>query len=410
MLRINPFLALRPQPNRAVRVASVPYDVIDTAEARELAEGNDISFLHVIRSEIDLSESTNPYDDAVYERARANLAKFVDNGVLVRESAPVMYLYRQVMDHKSQVGLVCCCHIDDYSNDVIRKHERTRPDKEDDRTRHVLTLNANAEPVFLTYRTQSPIDELMKKDMNERPLFHFNASDGVTHTVWTVADPAKYVEAFKAVEVAYIADGHHRSASAARAGAELREANPNHTGNEEYNWFLTVLFPDDQLSILAYNRVVKDLNRLSPDAFLAKLESIGTLKRNSGQSAPTEPGSVCVFVNDAWHTLTFDPMSIDRNDPIESLDVSLLQTRLLEPVLAIGDPRTDQRIDFVGGIRGAEALESRVKSDKAAAAFSMYPTSIDQLLAVADAGMVMPPKSTWFEPKLRSGLFVHTLD
>lgn len=409
-LRTRPFAAIRPRPEKAAQVACVPYDVIDTAEARILAEGLPQSFLHVVRSEIDLPEATNLYDDAVYAKARENLAAFLANGTLLREDQPAMFIYRQVMNHREQFGVVCCCHIDDYMSDIIKKHEKTRPDKEDDRTRHVLTLNANAEPVFLTYHEQPTINQLVSNDTNERPLFHFNAPDGVTHTVWRVADPQQYVDAFAAVEAAYIADGHHRSASAARAGAERRAANSHHTGDEEYNWFLTVLFPHTQLQILPYNRVIKDLNGKSSAQVFDALASIGELKRNSGQSQPTHAGSVCVFLDNAWHTLTFPASSINHDDPINSLDVSLLQSRVLEPVLSIGDPRTDKRIDFVGGIRGTEELEKRVNSGKAAIAFSMYPTSIEQLLAVSDAGMVMPPKSTWFEPKLRSGLLVHSLD
>ncbi len=410
MLRVRPFAALHPSANKAPRIASVPYDVIDTSEARELAEGNPISFLHVIRSEIDLPEETNPYDDAVYTRAKSTLDEWIENGTLIREEKPVMYLYRQVMDHKSQVGLVCCCHIDDYANDVIRKHEKTRQDKEDDRTRHVLEMNANAEPVFLTYRAHDAVTAQMKEDIGGRPLYHFNAPDGVTHTVWRVENPETYREAFKQIEAAYIADGHHRSASAARAGAERRKANPGHTGEEEYNWFMAVLFPHDELNILPYNRVVKDLNGLAPQEFLDKLESLGTLKREVSRKEPGETGSVCIYLDGKWHAFSFDPDSIDRKDPINSLDVALLQDRVLAPLLGVGDPRTDKRIDFVGGIRGTGELEERVNAGRAAIAFSMYPTTIEQLLAVSDAGLVMPPKSTWFEPKLRSGLFVHTLD
>ncbi len=409
-LRTRPFAAIHPKPEKAAHVASVPYDVIDAAEARELAAGNPFSYLHVIRSEIDLPESTNPYDDAVYEKAHENLQEFLKNGTLVREDEPAMYIYRQVMDHREQYGVVCCCHIDDYLNGVIKKHEKTRQDKEDDRTRHVLTLNANAEPVFLTYHERPEINELVRRDTNERPMFHFNAPDGVTHTVWRVENAHSYVEAFAGVSAAYIADGHHRSASAARAGAERRAANPQHTGDEEYNWFLTVLFPHTQLHILPYNRVVKDLNGHSPEAIMDALSSIGALARDSGETDPQHPGTVCFYLDGAWHTFSFPTSAIDPTDPFNSLDVSLLQSRVLEPLLGVGDPRTDKRIDFVGGIRGTQALQRHVESGRAAIAFSMYPTSIEQLLAVSDSGLVMPPKSTWFEPKLRSGLLVHSLD
>jgi uncharacterized protein (DUF1015 family) len=410
MLRIHPFRAVLPRASKAAQIASVPYDVIDTAEARKLAEGKPLSFLHVVRSEIDLPETTNPYDSAVYEKARENLHRFLQDGVLHQDETPGMFLYRQVMNHRSQIGLVCCCHVDDYLNDVIRKHEKTRPDKEDDRTRHALTLNAHAEPVLLTYRAQESINDLMDGDSAGRPLFHFNAEDGVTHTVWRVNNPEAYASAFKSVACAYIADGHHRSASAARAGVERRKDNPHHTGEEEYNWFMTVLFPQDQLNILPYNRVVRDLHGMKEVDFLDKIAHEGRLQRASGMKEPKEAGTVCIYLRGDWHSLTFEPSSIDRNDPINSLDVALLQNRVLDPILAIKDPRTDKRIDFVGGIRGTEELERRVESGAAAVAFSLYPTTIEQLIAVSDAGLVMPPKSTWFEPKLRSGLFVHMLD
>jgi uncharacterized protein (DUF1015 family) len=409
-MRINSFSAVHPAPSRAAQVACVPYDVINTAEARELARGLPYSFLHVIRSEIDLPENVDHYDDRVYAKARENLQRFLREGLLIRDSQPSVFLYRQVMNHRAQVGLVCCCHVDDYVSDVIRKHEKTRKDKEDDRTRHVLELNAHAEPVFLAYRDAPAITDLMEADMNDRPLFHFVARDGVTHTIWPARIAQAYVEAFaRDVPVAYIADGHHRSASAARAGIERRNANPNHRGDEEYNWFLAVLFPASQLTILPYNRVVKDLIGMTPVAFLDALKKIGTLTA-TGAPAPQKPGRVCVYLDRRWHLLEFDPKSINRDDPIASLDVSLLEERVLRPLLGIQDVRTDTRIDFVGGIRGTAELEKRVNSGEMAVAFSMYPTTMDQLMAVSDAGVIMPPKSTWFEPKLRSGLLVHMMD
>ncbi len=408
-MRIKAFPAVHPLPGRAAQVASVPYDVINADEARELAAGLPQSFLHVIRAEIDLPADVDHYDDRVYAAARANLDRFLADGTLVRDERPGLFLYRQVMNHRAQVGLVCCCHIDDYVNDVIKKHEKTRKDKEDDRTRHVLELNAHAEPVFLAYRDAAEIDRLAGADMNDRPLFHFIAKDGVTHTVWTVEDPTPYVEAFANVSCAYIADGHHRSASAARAGVERRAANPHHTGDEEYNWFLSVLFPASQLNILAYNRLVKDLNGRTASEFLQLLNGAGTVA-STGNANPSGAGKVCVFVAGHWHELVFDPKSINRNDAIASLDVSLLEDRVLRPLLGIHDVRTDKRIDFVGGIRGTAELERRVNSGEMAVAFSMYPTSMEQLMAVSDAGAIMPPKSTWFEPKLRSGLLVHMMD
>lgn len=415
MLRIQPFFALRPPAELAADVASVPYDVIDTTEARLLAEDRPRSFLHIVRSEIDLPESTDPYDDAVYTQAKRNLDAFVSTGILIRDSQRRFYLYRQIMGSHAQVGLVCCVHIDDYMNDVIKKHEKTRKDKEDDRTRHVLTLNANAEPVFLTYHDQPAVTRLVDRDTATKPLFDFTTADGVQHTVWEASDTNAYLAAFRDVDVAYIADGHHRSASAARAGAERRAANPNHTGNEEYNWFLAVLFPASGLQIMAYNRLVKDLNGQTPEQVLTRMEEVGILTRCNGEHTPTQPGAVCFYLDGEWHGLVFDPDTIDSNDPIARLDVSLLQSRVLEPILGIGDVRTDKRIDFIGGIRGHAELANRVdainrKGGGPAIAFSMFPTTIEQLIAVSDAGMIMPPKSTWFEPKLRSGLFVHELD
>jgi uncharacterized protein (DUF1015 family) len=390
-------------------VASLPYDVVSTTEARAIAEGNPDSFLHVVRSEIDLPESTDPHDAAVYERARVNLQRMLDDGVLMHDRSPQMYWYRQVLDHRSQVGLVCCCHVDDYESDVIRKHEKTRPDKEDDRTQHLLTVNAHTGPVFLTYRDDERVEKIMSDDLNERPLYHFNAPDGVTHSAWFAKHPVELAACFETMPAVYVADGHHRTASAARAAAERRAANPNHTGDEAYNWFLSVLFPASTLSILPYNRVVRDLNGRSAGETLDALAAVGKLTPTD-QAEPDRPAAFCVYVDGRWHELQIDPDSIDRNDPIRSLDVDLLQSRVLEPVFGIGDPRTDQRIDFVGGIRGTEELERRVDSGDAAAAFSLSATTIDQLLTVADSGLIMPPKSTWFEPKLRSGLFVHSLE
>ena len=409
MLRVKPFRAIRPPAPIASRVASVPYDVCSTAEARTLADGNPDSFLHIIRPEIDLPDGTSPYDDSVYETARANLDAFLSRGTLVQDRDPGIFLYRQVMDGMSQIGVVGCCHIDDYRNNVIRKHEHTRPDKEDDRTRHVLTLNANTGPVFLTYRDNASIDELVTRDTNDRPLIHFDAPDGVTHSVWQVRDPQAYAEAFKSVDYGYVADGHHRSASAARAGAERRAAMRNATGDQEHDWFLCVLFPATQLRILAYNRLVKDLGAMTPESFLDALRAIGTLKPTDNP-VPAQRGQFGIYVDGGWHMLELDPSSIDHDDPIRSLDVALLQERILTPMLGIGDPRTDPRIDFVGGIRGPGELKSRVDRGDAAVAISMHPTSIEELINVSDANTVMPPKSTWFEPKLRSGLFIHSLD
>jgi uncharacterized protein (DUF1015 family) len=313
------------------------------------------------------------------------------------------------MDGREQVGVVGCVHVDDYERDLIRKHEKTRPDKEDDRTRHVLALNANAEPVFLTYRQRPEIDALVARETAAPPLYDFTAPDGVRHTVWQVAASAGLARAFEPIPHSYVADGHHRSASAWRAGKELRGKNSRHQGDEEYNWFLAVLFPSEQLRILPYNRVVRDLNGLEAETVLERLRGVGRVQPASSPD-PDRPGVFGVYLGGRWYRLELDPASIDRSDPIASLDVALLQDRVLGPILGIGDPRTDKRIDFVGGIRGPAELARRVDSGEMAVAFALYPTSLEQLMAVSDAGQVMPPKSTWFEPKLRSGLFVHELE
>lgn len=411
MIRIRPFRALRPAPGLEAKIASVPYDVVNSEEAAALAEGNEYSFLHIVKPEIDLPEGTDLYDDAVYAKAKENFDAFQSKGWLIRESQPQIYLYRQIMGDRSQISIVASSYVEDYNNDRIKKHEHTRKAKEDDRTRHVLTLMANAGPVFLTMRDTAALNDLIAADSEGEPLYDFTATDGVQHTVWQVSHADAYIQAFKEVRCTYVADGHHRSASAARAGRELREKNPNHTGEEEYNWFLTAIFPADQLKILAYNRVVKDLNGKSVDEVLAALGQIGTVEELAPDAdpRPTAPATVCFYLHGAWRKLTFPPDSIDANDPVASLDVSLLQDRVLAPVFGIGDPRTDARIDFVGGIRGTSELSRRVDAGEGIA-FSMYPTTVDQLMAIADAGLIMPPKSTWFEPKLRSGLLVHTLD
>jgi uncharacterized protein (DUF1015 family) len=408
-MRLHPFRALRPRPEVADQVAAVPYDVVDRTEAAELARGNPRSFLHVGRSDIDLPEDVDPYDPRCYLRAREALDQFLLDGTLLRDEEPALYLYRQIMDGREQVGVVGCVHVDDYERDLIRKHEKTRPDKEDDRTRHVLALNANAEPVFLTYRTRSEIDALVARTLASEPLYDFTAPDGVRHTVWRVIDAGALARAFDPVPHAYVADGHHRSASAWRAGKELRARNARHRGDEEYNWFLAVLFPSEQLRILPYNRVVRDLNGLTPAEVLERLGEVGRVS-DAKHPEPDRAGVFGVYLGGRWYRVELDPAGIDRRDPIASLDVALLQDRVLGPILGISDPRTDKRIDFVGGIRGAAELARRVDSGDMAIAFALYPTSLEQLMAVSDAGLVMPPKSTWFEPKLRSGLFVHELE
>jgi uncharacterized protein (DUF1015 family) len=410
-MRTKPFHALTPDPDHVADVASVPYDVVNTVEARALAEGKPDSFLHVLRAEIDFPDGTDPYSDAVYDKARENFDRLQADHRLIRETQPCLYLYRQTWGDHTQTGIALTCHVDDYANDIIRKHEKTRPVKENDRTRLNDTLSANPGPVFLTYKDNAAIDTLVSGFIaRNEPRFHFTDEAGVTHTVWRVSGDAAtkpFTAAFDEVPLAYVADGHHRSASAHRVGTERRNANANHTGDENYNWFLNVLFPASQLKILPYNRVVKDLNGLDKETFLNRIgESFGVSESSS--KSPETDHAVTMYLDGQWFQLTWPEP--DTDSPIEKLDIAVLQSRLLTPILGIGDPRTDERIDFVGGIRGPEALEQRVDSGDWAVAFSMSPVTIDQLTNIADAGEIMPPKSTWFEPKLRSGLFVYTLD
>lgn len=407
MAEIRPFPSGRPAPENAARVASVPYDVVDTEEARELAKGNPMSFLHVCRPEIDLAEGTDLYSDVVYEKGSRNLDRFYSEGVLREDPVPRLFVYRQTWRGRKQDGLVATCSVDDYDADVIKKHEKTRADKENDRVRHVLTQSAHAEPVFLTYRAVGAIDAKVGRIAAGKPEFDFVAPDGVGHTLWIVPDAenAFFVEAFRKVPLLYVADGHHRCASASRARAALREKDPKLPPDHPVNWFTATIFPDQELRILPYNRVVKDLRGMPAVALLRAIGERFHVATGEGPE-PEKKGEVRMYLEGAWYSLT-PKEAVDPSDPIGSLDVSVLQDRILAPVLGIGDPRTDKRIDFVGGIRGTGELEERVKSGKAAVAFSMYPTTLGELMAIADAGATMPPKSTWFEPKLRSGLFVH---
>ncbi|MGV3531715.1 MAG: DUF1015 domain-containing protein [Chthoniobacteraceae bacterium] len=406
MLRIKGFQGLRPAPALAAEVACVPYDVVDAGEAAMLSLGKPNSLLHVDRAEIDLPEDVDPYSDQVYTKAWENFAALQKNGALIRETSPCIYLYRQRMGSHVQTGIATVCHIDAYENGLIKKHEKTRRDKEEDRTRLIGTLSANTGPVFLTYRDQKDIDQLvMQVTTHEKPIYDFEAPDGIQHTVWRIEAPEVFVDAFRNVPASYVADGHHRTASAVRVGLERRAKNPNHTGDEDYNWFLTVLFPASQLKILPYNRVVKDLNGHSKEALLKAIGSVFRVQPNAAPS-PTKPGEISMYLDGTWYGLTWQPAA--DADPISQLDVTGLQERLLAPILGIDDPRTSKRVDFVGGIRGTEELTRLVDSGKGAVAFSMYPTTVEQLMAIADANQIMPPKSTWFEPKLRSGLFIHT--
>jgi uncharacterized protein (DUF1015 family) len=405
MLRLKAFQGLRPTPPLAAEVACVPYDVVNREESAALAAGHPQSLLHVDRAEIDLPPETDPYADAVYAMARKNFLALQDEGALIRETEPCLFLYQQRMGRHTQVGVAAVCHIEDYERDIIKKHEKTRRDKEDDRTRLIGTLSANTGPVFLTYRDSPAIDALVASGRKAAPLYDFTAPDGIQHTVWRVAGGADFVEAFAQVPVSYVADGHHRTASAARVGRERREANPAHTGREEYNWFLAVLFPASQLQILPYNRAVKDLHGRTREAFLAAAGKVFTLTQRHAPK-PEQPGDIRMYLDGTWYGLAWQPAA--DADPISQLDVTALQDRLLAPLLGIDDPRTSKRIDFIGGIRGTDELVKRVDAGQAAVAFSMYPTTVAQLMAIADAGQIMPPKSTWFEPKLRSGLFIHT--
>ena len=407
-MKIRPFNGLRPKEGLAKDIASLPYDVVDFKQACEQAEGKPLSFMRVVRSELELPEGTDPYSDQVYEHAYENFKKLVDNSYLVREGEKVMYLYRQVMGDHAQTGLVATFSAQDYDSDVIKKHEKTRQAKENDRYRLTRRLRVNTGPVFLTVKDGTKLDKIIEDKKDSDALFDFVADDGIRHTVWKISDPEKLAEIekiFEAIPCAYVADGHHRSASNARCARDLAAENKNHTGDEDYNWFLSVVFPAGQLKILPYNRVVKDLAGLSEGEFLAQLKKVCELCE-SGEKEPKGSREVCMYLGGKWYTLKF--ANAESLDAVESLDVSLLQNRVLAPLLKIGDPRTDERIDFVGGIKGVKELERLVDSGAFKVAFSMYPTTVKQLMDIADAGQIMPPKSTWFEPKLRSGLFVHT--
>ncbi len=410
MAIIKPFRALRPHPAQAAQVSAVPYDVVNTAEARALAEGNPLSFLRVSRPEIELPDGTDVYADAVYERAASNFQRLIAQAPLVSEAEPSFYVYRLRMGERTQTGLVASCAVDEYDNDIILKHERTRKDKEDDRTRHIVTLRAQTGPVFATYRGNAAVNALTDAVTASAPLFDFVAADGVAHTIWRVPleQNAAFVSAFAEVPQLYIADGHHRAKSASRARAELQQQNPQHTGAEEYNFFQCVLFPAEQLQILAYNRAVKDLNSYSVQEFLN--EVAGSFEITPGAPpVPPKEARFAMYLAGHWYGLKLRSDVTRSFDITDQLDVSVLQNHLLAPILAVQDPRTDKRIDFIGGIRGTAELERLVNEGKAAVAFSLFPTTLDELMNVSDAGEIMPPKSTWFEPKLRDGLLSHLI-
>ena len=404
MASVRPFVALRPPSARAEEIASVPYDVVDTAEAAALAEGKQWSFLHVIRPEIDLPPGTDLYSDVTYAKAHENLERWIAE-VPYSTGEPVLLVYRLILDGRAQIGVVAGCSVDEYDSGLIAIHERTRKKKEDDRARHVTQMRCQAEPIFLAYRARPQLDAMIEAITTGAPDVDFVAPDGIQHTIWTAPDPVALEAAFEEVPMLYVADGHHRSKSASRAREALRAANPNHDGTEAYNRVMAVLFPDSQLAILPYNRVMTDLGGRSGAELLAAIGARFELEPTD-QPSPEELHTFCVYADGGWHRFRIDPPA--DGGVIESLDVSLLQDQILGPVFGIDDPRTDPRIDFVGGSRGTAELERR--ADLAGGvAFSLFATSLAELFAVADAGEIMPPKSTWFEPKLRSGLFLHRI-
>ena len=410
MAEIRPFPAIRPAAGKEADIAALPYDVYSRAEARRAVEGRPLSFLRIDRAETQLPEDMDLYDSRVYEKAKELLWGMVEEGSLVQDEAPCYYLYELTMNGRSQTGIVACASVDDYLNGVIKKHENTRREKEEDRVRHVDVCDAQTGPIFLAYRSQKALKRLTADEKQKEPLFDFVSEDGIRHRGWKIAGQQELQAiqtAFSGMDSLYIADGHHRAASAVRVGLKRREEHPGYTGDEEFNYFLSVIFPDDELMIMDYNRVVKDLNGLTPEQFLDKVREVYEVRKSDKAVHPQKKGQAALYLENQWYLLALKPQ-YENDDPVEGLDVSILQKQILDPVLGIRDPKTDKRIDFVGGIRGLSELERRVHTDMKAA-FAMYPTSISELFAVADAGRLMPPKSTWFEPKLRSGLFIHSL-
>ncbi|MAK47003.1 MAG: hypothetical protein CMI24_07095 [Opitutae bacterium] len=412
MAIFKPFKAVRPTSDKAHLVASRPYDVLNSSEAKIEASGNEFSFLRVIKPEIELSDDINPYEYVVYEKGASFYEELKSSGILLQDSKPCFYVYRLTMGDRSQTGIAGCCHFEEYYSGKIKKHELTRMVKEEDRVKHVDVLNANAEPVFFSYRARASIDLQLKEIVSTASEYDFVAEDGIRHELWIVRDEkyiSNLVNSFKEVPALYVADGHHRTAAAARVGQVRKDRNPKHTGDEEYNYFLSVLFSDQELEIYDYNRVVKCLNGFSEADFLSQLEKrCSLIKESADPIKPCQKGEFSVYLNKIWYSFSFVTENYDH-DPIKNLDVSLLTHHVLESLLGVIDQRKDDRIDFVGGIRGLEELERRVDSGEMEIAFALFPVSMEELLAVADAGKIMPPKSTWFEPKLRSGLFVHEL-
>lgn len=407
-MRIKAFNAYRPPLEITDKLASLPYDVLSVEEARVLTADNPHSFLHVSIPAVDLPEDTPEKDESVYRKAGENFRMFIEKKYLIRDEQPGLFLYRLTMGGHQQRGLVTVSHVDDYDRELIKKHEHTRAAPEEDRTRHIEALNAQAGPVFLAYRDVPEITALLAEVEKGVPMFDFTAVDGIQHAAWRISDTQRLVDLFAEVPVDYIADGHHRASAAARVARDRRAANPSHTGDEEYNWFLTVIFPAGQLQILPYNRCIADLHGLTPAGLMDGIREAGFSIRETAQTKPGKPGMICMYLAGKWYALICP--KLETSDPVQAMDVSILQNLVLDPLLGIEDPRKNPRASFVGGIRGPEELKKRVDTGRDAVAFSMYPTGMQQLMNVADANQVMPPKSTWFEPKLRSGLFVHVLD
>jgi len=415
MAVIKAFKGLRPPVGLAKDVASRPYDVLNSEEAREEAKGNQYSLLHIIKPEIDLARDVDIHAPTVYEKAKENFEQFQDKGWLIRDKEDYLYIYGQTMWGKTQYGLVGCASVDDYLKNVIKKHELTRPDKEEDRMKHVRINNANIEPVFFSYPAHPELDGVIKKVVKDNvPEYDFVSDDGIGHHFWVITDQSvidHIIDLFAGIPATYVADGHHRTAAAALVGKEKRDNNTNHTGTEEYNYFLAVHFPDDQLTIIDYNRVVKDLNGLTPIEFLTNLKDSFTIEDKGTEIyKPNALHNFSMYLEGKWYSLTAKDGTYNDNDPIGVLDVTILSNQVLDPVLGIEDLRRSKRIDFVGGIRGLEELSKRVESDEMKVAFALYPVSMKQLIDIADSGNIMPPKTTWFEPKLRSGLVIHSLD
>ncbi|PIS27233.1 MAG: DUF1015 domain-containing protein [Candidatus Marinimicrobia bacterium CG08_land_8_20_14_0_20_45_22] len=415
MVKIKAFRGIRPQKGLAEKIAALPYDVLNSDEARVKAAGNPYSFLHVSKSEIDLPPETDPYDEKVYLKASEYFREMLRNKWFFQDKSEKFYAYRQIMEGREQYGLMVDASVDDYLQKRIRIHELTREVKERDRINHVKYTNLNSGPVFLTYPAQAEIDAMISRIVQNEPEYDFTADDGIRHTLWVIGEESiieELTKRFESIPFSYVADGHHRAKSAVMVGELRRKENPNHTGKEEYNWFLTVLFPHNQLRILDYNRVVKDLNGLGKDEFLRRVgEKFDIHEACCLENAkPAAKNTFAIYLDHQWWVLRAKIGTFEESDPVNSLDVSILQNNLLTPILGIGDPRKDERIDFIGGIRGLSELEKRVNSGEMMVAFALFPTSVEQLMAIADAGLLMPPKSTWFEPKLRSGLVVHSLE